>query len=173
MVQAGGKPATGPFVANASSTCAAKTYTALTPGTDGGLVTGTYQPAPTPAFDASHNGTAAKITQPTKFYAVGFAVSTNAKDPQTGASAPVPEITVGADGKLTGDLSAFGVSWNSQQFNQGAPKPDGTKSPNTTGPTGTYDAATGAFVVEWTSEIAGGPFNGFTGQWHLEGTFSK
>ena len=37
--------------------------------------------------------------------------------------------------------------------------------------TGTYDAETGAFVLEWSSQIVGGPFNDSTGVWHLEGTF--
>ena len=32
-------------------------------------------------------------------------------------------------------------------------------------------AATNAFTIEWTSLIVGGPFNGFTGQWHLSGQF--
>ena len=37
--------------------------------------------------------------------------------------------------------------------------------------TGTLDAKTGAFTLTWTSLIVGGPFNGFTGLWHLEGIF--
>ncbi len=37
--------------------------------------------------------------------------------------------------------------------------------------TGAYDAETGAFVLEWSSQIVGGPFNDFTGVWPLEGTF--
>ena len=173
MVQSGGTTTAGPYVSNTDSSCTNKTYSALTAGTDGGLITGSYQPEPTPPFDASHNGTADKITKPTKFYAVDFAVSTNAKDPQTGASVPVPEISVDAAGKLTGDLSAVGVAWNGQQFNQGAPKPKGASSAGTTGPNGTFTAATGAYVLEWTSKISGGPFNGFTGVWHLEGSFGK
>ena len=31
---------------------------------------------------------------------------------------------------------------------------------------------TGAFVLEWTSLISGGSFDGVTGVWHLEGTFT-
>lgn len=172
MVQSGGKLATGPFVTNSDSTCATKTYTALTAGRDGGLLTGSYQAQPDPPFDASNNGAANKITEPTKFFAVGFAIATNAKDPQTKADVPAPSIVAGNDGKLTGDLSAVGVSWNGQEFNQGAPKPGGATSANTTGPTGTYDATTGAYTLEWTSQIVGGPFNGFTGVWHLTGTFA-
>jgi hypothetical protein len=42
----------------------------------------------------------------------------------------------------------------------------------TAAPTGTIDPATGAFVLEWSSQIVGGAFNDFTGVWHMEGTFS-
>jgi hypothetical protein len=48
-----------------------------------------------------------------------------------------------------------------------APKPTVTGS----GATGTLDPKTHAFVLQWTSHIEGGPFNGFTGLWHLEGIF--
>ena len=93
MVQSGGTVAAGPFVANADSTCGDKKYSALEPGTDGGLTTGAYQAQPDPPFDAAKNGVADKITQPTKFFNVGFALSSNAKDPQTGKSVPEPSIT--------------------------------------------------------------------------------
>jgi hypothetical protein len=69
-----------------------------------------------------------------------------------------------------GDLSALNAAWNGQQFNQGAPKPGASPPGNATG---TYDAKTGAYTLEWSSPIAGGPFNGFTGVWHFEGTFEK
>jgi hypothetical protein len=42
--------------------------------------------------------------------------------------------------------------------------------PSLTSPvTATYDAETGAFVLEWSRQIVGGPFNDFTGVWHMEG----
>jgi hypothetical protein len=169
MVQSGGTVAAGPFVANADSTCGDKKYSALEPGTDGGLTTGAYQAQPDPPFDAAKNGVADKITQPTKFFNVGFALSSNAKDPQTGKSVPEPSIT-NANGKLSGDLSALNAAWNGQQFNQGAPKPGASPPGNATG---TYDAKTGAYTLEWSSPISGGPFNGFTGVWHFEGSFEK
>ncbi|MEQ1702345.1 MAG: hypothetical protein ABMA25_19720 [Ilumatobacteraceae bacterium] len=53
-------------------------------------------------------------------------------------------------------------------FNQGSPKADGSDA----NLTGTIDAATGHYVIEWTSLISGGSFDGFTGVWHLEGTFT-
>jgi hypothetical protein len=97
-------------------------------------------------------------------------VSTNETDPASGDSTKTPTITADG-GTLTGDLDAFAAAWNNQQFNQGAPKPDGSMPGNTTEPTGTYDAETGEYTLEWTSQITGGPFDTFTGVWHLEGTF--
>jgi hypothetical protein len=78
---------------------------------------------------------------------------------------------VNSGGQLSGDLRAFAASWNRQHFNQGAPKPDGSTPGITSGPSGTYDASTRRFTLTWTSQIVGGPFNNFTGAWHLTGTF--
>jgi hypothetical protein len=68
-------------------------------------------------------------------------------------------------------LQAFGVSWNKQEFNQGSPKPDGSSPGNTTPVTGTYNAATGTYVLQWSSQVVGGPFNGFSAFWNLTGRF--
>jgi hypothetical protein len=171
MVQPGGTLADGPFVSNADSLCADKTWTPLAPGSDGGLVTGAYQPQPEPAF-AGSDGAAAAILQPTSFFAVKFAAATNDTDPQTGELAPPPRIVAAADGSLSGDLSAVGVAWNQQHFNQGAPKPGGGEAGITSGPSGAYDPDTGAYTLEWASQIVGGPFNNFTGVWRLEGAFA-
>jgi hypothetical protein len=171
MIQPGGDTS-GPYVTNTDSPCTDQSYTPLEPGTDGGLVTGAFQPHPDPAFGTSGGGTASRITKPQRFFGVNFAAATNPKDPQTGAAVSAPAIHVGADGSLTGDVRAFAAAWNNQHFNQGAPKPDGSTPGATAGPKGTYDRGSGAFVLEWTSQIVGGPFNNFTGQWHLEGTFA-
>jgi hypothetical protein len=153
--------ADGSFVPNADSLCTADpTYSLLAPGTDGGLITGAFQSAPDPAYDATGNGLAAAIAKPVKFFGVDFAAATAADGTQ-------PTLTA-TNGVLTGDLSAFTAYYGGQAFNQGAPKPDGTGS----APTGTIDPTTGAFVIEWTSLISGGSFDGFTGVWHLEGTFT-
>jgi hypothetical protein len=170
MVQPSGTVANGPFVSNGDSTCADKTYTLLAPGSDGGVITGAYQPAPSPAFDGQGNSQANRIVVPALFFGVRFGLSTDPTDRQTGT--PVPALSVQADGgKLTGDLRAWEATWNKQDFNQGSPKPDGSTPKLTTPAHGTYDATTGAFVLEWTSTISGGPFNDFTGSWHLAGTF--
>ena len=163
--------ANGPFAGNGDSECADQTYTPLSPGTDAGLITGTQQPAPNPAFDSAGNGLASRITRPTPFYGVHFAVSTEAVDPQTGTTTPAPVIAVDANGALSGTLPSFGASWNKQTFNQGSPKPDGSYPGNSSRLAGTFDAATGAFTLTWRSQIEGGPFDNFTGVWHLEGTF--
>ena len=162
-------PAAG-YISNANSTCSRPTYTLLAPGTDGGLVSGAYQPEPAPAFDKAGNALANRIVQPATFFGVHFSVATTATDPQTGAPVPAPSVLANGT-QLSGDLRAFGASWNGGHFNQGSPKPNGSSPGLTAGPIGTYDPATNAFTIEWTSLIVGGPFDGFTGQWHLSGEF--
>ncbi|MGH9038593.1 MAG: hypothetical protein ACRD0O_22775, partial [Acidimicrobiia bacterium] len=170
MIQPGGTP-DGPFIENNSSTCADRTYTDLQPGSDGGLSTAAHQPHPDPAFDSSGNGVANRITMPKGFFGRNFATATNPTDPQTSTAAPVPVVTHDGAGKLGGSTSAFAAAYGGQHFNQGAPKPDGSNPGLTSGPTGTYDAASRRYTLEWSSTIVGGPFNNFTGRWHLEGTF--
>lgn len=158
----------GPFLANGDSTCSDNTVTLLAPGTDGGLKSGEYQPQPASAFDGNGNAVSGSITQPVKFYGVGFATASNQTDPQTGQGTATPQITASGN-KLSGDLSAFGVTWNNQVFNQGSPKPGGGLPGKTTPISGTIDRGSGVFTIEWTSQIVGGPFNDFTGLWHLVG----
>jgi hypothetical protein len=165
MVQPGGSPGSGPYVANGDSPCTDKALTPLAPGTEGGLRVGGYQPQPDPPFGTGGASLAAAVIKPVSFFAVPFGISTNPTDPQTGRKVPVPSITI-VGKKLTADLSAVSVSWNGQHFNQGAPKPGGDGDA-----VGTYDGATGRYALDWTSVIKGGPFNGFIGVWHFEGAF--
>jgi hypothetical protein len=171
MIQPGGSAAGGPFMSNNSSACADKTYTELTPGKDGGLSTAAFQPQPDPPFDAGNGGTADRITLPKEFFGAKFATATNQTDPQTSLGTTLPVITHDGNGKLSGDTRAFAAAYQGQHFNQGAPKPDGSTPGATTPMSGTYDAATKKFTMEWASTIVGGPFNNFTGKWHFEGTF--
>jgi hypothetical protein len=161
----------GIYVGNNSSKCKDDTYTPLLPGTAGGLSTKAYQRNPNPEFDTAGNALADLITKPQGFEGINFAVSTNPTDPQTGDKVPVPSITV-SGGKISGQTEAFSVGWSKQNFNQGSPKPGGSHPGSTSGPTGTYNASKKTFVLKWESEIIGGPFNGFTGEWYLVGTFS-
>lgn len=164
MIQPEGDLTEGPFVPNGDTSCTDPTYTALEPGTDGGLVTGEYQSAPDPAFDDAGNGVAEAITEPTLFFAVGFAVGTE-------EDGDVPMI-VATDGELSGDLSAWTAFYGDLVFPQGAPLPDGSLPGLTTEISGTIDVETGEYVLDWASQIVGGAFNDFTGVWHLEGTFA-
>jgi len=166
MVTPTGTVGKGPYVDNADSRCADKSVTLLAPGTDGGLRTGGFQPQPAKPFGPKGQSLSGRIVAPVQFFAVGFGVATNAEDPQTSVTVTAPSVTRDGD-RLTADLRSWAVGWNGQHFNQGAPKPDG-KGPEATG---RYDEASGAYTLEWTSKIAGGPFNGFTGVWHLTGTF--
>ena len=170
MVQPNGTIADGPFVTNGDSLCADKTITPLTPGTDGGLRTGDFQPQPEPPFDANGNSLSGRIAVPQKWFAVAFGLATNPTDPQTNGPAETPRITRSGT-ELSGDLEALAASWNGQHFNQGSPKPGGERPGLTAGPTGTFDEASGRYTLDWSSQIVGGPFSNFTGVWHLEGTF--
>jgi hypothetical protein len=167
MLQSGGAP-----LGNLSSPGGNKDYTPFTPGTDGGLETFAYQGAPNPAFSggSSGNALADRIIQPVPFYVINFSVETSSTDAQLGEHDPLPEIYV-KNGQLDGQITAWDAQWNGQSFNQGTPKPDGSVPPPTTALTGTYDQSTKAFTLQWKSLIVGGPFNGFTGYWHLAGTF--
>ena len=169
MILPSGGP-TGPYLSNSDSTCRDQSYTPLAPGTDGGLISGSYQPQPNPPFDEKGNSLAHRITAATAFYGTAFATATNPVDPQTNFAVGAPQVTV-AGSSLTADLRSFAVTWNNQYFNQGSPKPDGSYPGNTRPATGTYDASTHAFTLTWTSQVVGGPFDKFTGQWHLQGAF--
>ena len=170
MVFPGGSLEKGKYFQNPDSTCANKDFTLFVPGKDGGLQSGAYQPHPDPAYDAKGNALADTITKPGGFTAIEFSISTNPTEPQTKTKVPAPSFTV-KDGKISGQTTAIVGEWNNQAFAQGSPKPDGS-SPGLTRPVhGTYDAATKHFVIEWSSQVVGGPFNDFTGVWHLEGTF--
>lgn len=171
MVLPGGTVDAGPFFPNGDSTCADPTYSSLDPGTDGGLINGKFQPQPEPPFDDAGNGLADAITMPVKFSALAFAVSTNEVDPQSGTDVEPITIKANKKGALSGDTTAFSVAYGGQQFNQGAPKPDGSLPGASTELTGTYDKKTGEYSFEWVSQIVGGPFDTFTGVWHFEGTF--
>lgn len=200
MVQVGGSVESGPYMKNADSPADGGEATLLKPGTSRGLRLGGYQSQPSPAFAANGDSRADAITKPAKFFGVRFSIATNPVDPQTKTQVAPPTAYV-KDGRLTADLSSWGVTWNNQVFNQGAPKPvsntgakapgqekaekvwdwvagkylESAPAPTITGKsaTGTYDEKTSRFVLEWTSLIVGGPFNRFIGRWHLEGTFVK
>jgi hypothetical protein len=163
MVYAGGKG----YMSNPDSRASDKTYTLGRPGRDGGLATGRFQGHPSPPFTSKGSARANLIIKPEPFTSINFSVATLKKDPQSKKTVSVTSARVSGR-RLTVNVPGYTAEWNKQYFNQGAPKPDGSGSPAT----GTYNAKTKRYVLTWTSKIRGGPFNGFSGFWHLEGTFS-
>jgi hypothetical protein len=156
------------YFPNQQSRAEDKTYTLLRPGTDGGLELGDYQPPPQPAFGATGNALAQRVTRPETFASIKFSISTARVDAQSSQAVPEPTLFLHGT-KLTGNMSAWTAEWNKIYFNQGAPKPGGTYPALTRPVTGTYNPKTRAFVITWYSAIVGGPFSGFTGFWHLAG----
>lgn len=144
MVQPDGKPFPNP-----DSSARDRTYTLIRPGSDGGLVTGRTQRAPKPAFDRRGNALARRIMRPQAFTAIDFSAFTTSS----------PRIRLSGK-RLSGDLRGFTAAWNKQNFSQGSSRVSGR-----------YNSRTRRYVLTWKSRVRGGPFNGFTGTWHLEGTF--
>ncbi len=167
-------PAGGPL-SNGTSPAQNDLFTPLYGGTEGGLRTDAYQPAPVPAFQFTSppngNALANRITKPVPFFNVNFSIVTQPIDPQDNVADPLPVIYQ-SNGRLTGQLTAWAAQWNGASFNQGSPKPDGTFPRPTSPVSGTYDGRTGRYTLNWHSLIRNGPFNGFTGAWHLEGRFA-
>ncbi len=184
---------------NGDSPAQGGTVTLLSPGSEGGLRVGGFQSEPTPGFAADGNSLSGSIMKPTRFFGVEFGASTNAVDPQTRRTVVAPSVR-NDGGKLTANLTSWAASWNNQEFNQGAPKAPAAAGPQVPGvaqatkawdwvqqkwlgqdnassgdgppATGTYDASSRRYTLEWTSLIVGGPFNGFTGVWHSRASTS-
>ena len=97
-------------------------------------------------------------------------MSTNAKDLQSGEATRVPALHADG-GKLAGTSPPWMRRGTSSRSTRARPSRTARSPGNTTAPTGTYNAATGRYSLTWTSQIVGGPFDKFTGLWHLEGTF--
>jgi hypothetical protein len=156
------------YFANADSRAADKTYTLFRTGRERGLKLDAFQEPPTPAFAPNGFALTRRIVQPETFAGIDFSISTAATDAQTGQKATVPRLFA-TGRRLTGDFRAWTAEWNSIYFNQGAPKPNGSFPGFTKPVNGTYDPRSGRYELSWYSLIVGGPFNGFTGLWHLQG----
>lgn len=154
---------TGDFLDNGNSTAGDKSYTLLSPGKARGITLGAYQADST--FAENGDALADSIIAPTSFFGTKFSLATLSKESASSPIAPKPSATVKGS-KLSVNLAALTAAWNKQYFNQGLPKP-GASKPLVTG---TYTARGKKFKLAWRSKIAGGPFNGFTGVWNLEGT---
>lgn len=71
---------------------------------------------------------------------------------------PISAMIDKTAGTLTVDLSSWTANWVNLNLYQGS-----------SSATGTWDQATGAFNIGWSSTVVGGPFNGITGVWTLQG----
>ena len=162
MVFPGGKR----YFANPDSSARDKTVTYLRAGRQGGLRTGAFQEHPRPAFDRRGNSLAAAIIRPVTFAGIRFGLATLPRDPQSKRATGRPAIDRRGRA-LSGRLGAFTAEWNNQYFNQGAPKPGSSGGQVH----GRYNPRSRHYVLEWRSPIKGGPFDGFTGVWHLQGVF--
>ncbi|MGD0452206.1 MAG: hypothetical protein ABSB69_01290 [Solirubrobacteraceae bacterium] len=164
--------ATDKYFRNPNSKAKDKTYTLFVPGSERGLRLGSFQPPPTPAFASDGFALASSIVEPMTFAGIDFSISTAATDAQSGQTDVAPSLSVSGS-QVSGNFSAWTAEWNSIYFNQGAPKPGSEPYPGPTRPViGTYNSKTKAYQIIWYSLIVGGPFNGFTGYWHLQGTLA-
>ncbi len=170
LVFPGGNAATGQFFQNAESRCANRSYTTITGGSQGGLTTHAFQPAPPLAFAPDGDARAAAIVRPVSFAGIDLSLSTAPVDPQTGRRVPQPSVSL-RSGTLSGQVEALSAAWDHTFVNQGSPKPGGRRPGMTIPLGGRFDQRTDTFVLTWTSQIVGGRFNGFFGVWHLAGTF--
>jgi hypothetical protein len=161
--------ATDKYFLNPNSKAKDRSYTLFIPGSDRGLKLGAFQQPPTPAFASDGFALASDIVKPMTFASIDFSISTAPTDAQSGTADVVPSLSVTGN-RVTGNFSAWTAEWNSIYFNQGSPKPGNTYPGLTRPVTGTYDKKTKAYQIIWYSLIVGGPFNGFTGYWHLQGT---
>jgi hypothetical protein len=139
----------GGYFDNPYSALSNKTYTAVASSASGGISTASAQPAPNPAFDSHGNSLASSIIRPTSFTGIKFGVTTTV----------VPSFYVSGS-KLTAYIRHLYAQWNKQTFLQGAIA------------FGTYNSRTHAYSLTWQAVVHGGPFDGYTGHWHLQGTFT-
>lgn len=168
----GGTSDAGPFFQNANTKCTTSlSYTLLNPGTQHGLVTGSYQADPSPAFSRNGDALANEIIRPVSFAGAKLSLSTSPSNPGMKKTLPKPSIAV-AGGQLSGQVSALTAVWDNMLINQGSPKPgQRVAEMPTTALSGSYNEQTHRFVLVWSSEIVGGRFSHFVGYWHLAGTF--
>jgi len=168
----------------------------LEAGSDGGILLGTYQnyvldpDVPHPKGwkgDTNGDGIAdggagtgygrtpvveSNALMPFKFFGVSTYIGLNPVSYQSGEARGTPDADINLSScvdyicDMAADFSAWEVMWNGSSFEQGP-------RPSNTGPfvlaDGTYNLLTQEYVLDWTSQIKGGPFNGVPAKWHLEG----
>jgi hypothetical protein len=165
----------GSVIKNPNSSCDGGVYTLVDQGTEG-LLTGQYQPNPTPTFDANGNSLAGAIIQPTEFLGTDFGAATDPQDEQTAPSGPdvFPAPQALLDGStIEANLSALNFTYNGPANGTCASGGgDGCYALGSSDVTGTYDLSTRAYTLQFTGTIHGGAFNNATATFHLAGVFN-
>ncbi len=160
-------------IKNPQSSCADGAYTLLSPGSHG-LSTQTFSPASDAEFNSHGSAVANTIAEPTTFagHVLGLVSSTdNLQDAPTGpAEFALPQVYL-VNGKLVADLRSVQVLYNgpddascAQAAGQGCWLVGAERA------TGTYDARTHAFTLDWFSGQSFTPDSAGTIV-HLAGTF--
>jgi len=111
------------------------------------------------------------------FFGVPTYVGLNPLSYQSGLTKNAPTLNMDSSScvdsvcDIAVDLSSWEVFWNGSVFEQG-PRPDNTISDFELA-MGTVDVVSGEYILNWKSQILGGPFSGVDGFWHLEGQFTN
>jgi hypothetical protein len=113
---------------------------AISPGTPGQLIDGSFQASPGIFADFPFSG-----------LPVSTFTAADCPSGCDGGGHSAPTINLAG----TSDLSSFYALWNGTYFNQG-----NSSVPAANNGDGTY-------TLSWSSVIVGGPFNGFTGEWTM------
>lgn len=167
----GGSPIPNPL-----SPCQNGNYTTLSQGTQG-LLTGQFQPDPTPTFDGNGNSLASAIIKPTPFLGAAFGAATDAQNEQTAPSGPavfpVPYAVLDASGtSFVANLAAMNFTYNGTPNGTCASGNGvGCYSVGSSSVQGSYSPGTHAYTMQWTGQVVGGAFNGATATFHLTGSF--
>jgi hypothetical protein len=170
VLNAGG----GKSVTNPGGGCVNPNYTPLTPGRDGGVVLGDFQPNAQPTFDEQRNSLSDRIINPVAFGPYKLGMATDAHDEQNapgGTPAFRPPSAERQGRQLHADLRSITITYGG---------PAGTTCSTAVGvgcwnlgsrsAVGTYDPATKHFAVEWQLGETFTPA-GDSLIVHLEGTF--
>jgi hypothetical protein len=166
--------ATNHAVKNPHGGCKNPGYTLLRPGTDGGLITGEFQDVSGATFDSNANSRADRIIAPTRFGRFSFGFATNPRDEQDAATGnvafPRPQAIVSGTA-LRVDLRSLVVSYAGNANTTCATSFGvGCWELGSENASGTYDAATGHFTLQWFTGESFTP-KGDSIEVHLAGTF--
>jgi len=140
-------------VANPDGGCANHFYTPLTPGTDRGIETGQFQANPTPTFDTTSNSLADAVITPVSFDGKKFGMGTSANDvqdaPNGGPVFTAPRALLQGS-KLSVDLRSLNITYGGPPGSTCASAQGyGCWNLGSKAATGTYDAATHTYEIEW------------------------